>query len=185
MNIELTRGMVATIDDGDISLIVGYSWYAYPSKHGDRILTWYAGTNVKDSTGDYAPLSMHILLVSPVEGSQVDHKNGNGLDNRRDNLRVCTPSQNSQNKRKRFNSASRFKCVWLDKKTGTWRAYIRVCGRLITIGKYATEEEAARAYDYEAMKNFGEFARLNFPDDIPKEIKRWTRSDGQRKRRRI
>lgn len=182
MNIKLSKGMFAEIDDDDAAIVLAHIWHALPSQHDEEILTWYAVTNISNDAGGYNSLSMHRLLINPPKGFQVDHKDRNGLNNKRNNLRLATCAQNSQNKRKRKNSASLYKGVWFYVKYNTWRALIRIKNKLKIIGRFNTEEEAARAYDYEALKHFGEFARLNFPDEIPTEPKSLTRKNNWRKR---
>ena len=96
-------------------------------------------------------------------GMQIDHINGNGLDNRKVNLRLCNSSQNQRNARKRKSGTSRFKGVDWHKESKKWRARICVNRKRIHIGRYKSEFEAAQAYDKKAIELFGEFASLNFP----------------------
>jgi hypothetical protein len=91
----------------------------------------------------------------------VDHINGDTLDNRRANLRVCTKSENNRNRRKLHPTTSRFKGVY--KNTKPWIALIECNGKQFVLGRFASEEEAALAYDKAAKEHFGSFARLNFP----------------------
>lgn len=97
---------------------------------------------------------------------EIDHIDGNKANNRIDNLREATSSQNKTNRGKkvdRSKSSSQYKCVEFWKRTGRYRAMIGVGRKNKHLGYYATEEEAARAYDAAALAHFGEFARLNFP----------------------
>lgn len=149
-SIELTRGMVALVDDEDFDRVNSMSWHAQKGKH-----TYYARTG-KNNGG----LSMQQAVLN-APGVLIDHKNGNGLDNRKVNLRRCNSSQNSGNTRKHTDGASRFKGVHFHKRRGRWCAMIRHKH----IGLYDTEEDAAVAYDKEAAKVFGEFARMNFPKE--------------------
>lgn len=111
-------------------------------------------------------VSMHRLIIQETFGLTkeecVDHRSGYSLDNRRENLRKCTRSQNCQNQRKRKNCSSQYKGVYFDKSLikKQWRAHISSKH----IGCYHTEIEAAVAYDAKAVEQFGEFARLNFPE---------------------
>jgi len=104
--------------------------------------------------------------MQPPPGMMIDHINGNGLDDRRANMRTCTNQQNMRNLRKRRSGSSIYKGVYYDKRRRTW--YARIChnGKNIHLGTFATEIEAARAYDRAARRLFGEFARLNFPDEV-------------------
>lgn len=103
------------------------------------------------------------MLLGAVGGLYIDHRNGNGLDNRRDNLRRATMSQNIANQFPRGGS-SKYKGVCRSKRSGGWLAQICVNRKSIYLGRFGTEEEAARAYDVKAKEVWGEFARLNFMD---------------------
>lgn len=92
---------------------------------------------------------------------QVDHRNCNGLDNRKENLRICTNQQNNMNKVSYRNSSSKYKGVYKDNERGGWAAQITIDGKKKFIGRYKIEEDAAVAYDRFAIKLFGEFAKLN------------------------
>lgn len=108
---------------------------------------------------------LHRFIVGAPDGLEVDHKNGDGLDCRRSNLRLATRTQNAANRSKQWGTVSRFKGVYLNRKTGKWQAQIwcekkQFRGRIVE-----TEEEAARDYDRLAVIHAGEFASLNFPED--------------------
>ena len=97
----------------------------------------------------------------------VDHKNGNGLDNRRKNLRICTMSENMMNRGKTKVHSGKFKGVYDcgDSKTNPYTAKIQKDGKVYHLGHYKTPEEAAKTYDAKAKELHGEFGRLNFPED--------------------
>jgi hypothetical protein len=152
MEVPLTRGYVALIDDEDADEVSAYSWFAQISSSG----VVYA----KHKSRTLGVIYMHRLILPGFE--RIDHRNGDGRDNRRLNLRSSTQSQNIANARKRRQPGitSQFKGV-RRVKPGTWEAH---CVR-DRLGVFATEEAAARAYDTAASSLWGEFARLNFPEE--------------------
>ena len=113
---------------------------------------------------------MHREIINAPAGMQIDHINGNGLDNRKANLRLCNNAQNQQNRRKRSRATSLFKGVgWHDNR---WRARITVNGKQIEIGRFKSEFLAAEAYDQKAIELFSEFANLNFPSQKQKLLRK-------------
>jgi hypothetical protein len=113
--------------------------------------------------GGSGGVSMHRLIMG-FPKNLIDHKNLNGLDNRKDNLRAANKSKNAMNVQKRGGSnTSKFKGVSLCKCTGRWRACIRINGKHLKLGRFNDEKSAAEAYDSAAVKHFGQFSRLNFP----------------------
>ncbi len=154
--IGLTQGKVAVVDDDDFDCLNQYKWQA----HNNYGYGWYA---VRCSYGPRKrTIFMHRQVLGLRRGKLADHINGNGLDNRRSNLRLCTHSQNSANHQKR-KGKSKYNGVCWCKQYQKWRARICVDYKRIHLGRYDTEIEAAAAYDVAAVKHFGEFARLNFP----------------------
>ncbi|MFH1370520.1 MAG: HNH endonuclease [Planctomycetota bacterium] len=109
-------------------------------------------------------VSLHREIMNHPAGFLVDHKNGDGLDNRRANLRLATRSQNSCNSRKRANTTSQFIGVSFHKQRRRWVAVIKYKGGKKWLGRFVNEIEAAKAYDEAAKKYHGEFARLNFQE---------------------
>jgi len=153
--IQLTRGKVATVDDIDFERLSAFSWQAHTHKG-----KWYARSNWRRDTV-YGSTLMHRLILDAPDSVEVDHINGDGLDNRRENLRLCSHAQNSRNRAKIPGRSSRFKGVSLHKPNGRWRSRIMMEGRMVCLGNYATEQEAAAAYDAAATSLHGEFASTN------------------------
>jgi len=112
---------------------------------------------------------MHSLLCPCEAGFIPDHKDGDGLNNRRANLRPATYGQNLQNRSapaKRGGAFVQFKGVCWNKRRQKWASYINVGGKRLHLGVHADEADAARNYDAAALKYHGKFARLNFPKAV-------------------
>lgn len=117
---------------------------------------------------------LHRFLLNAESGQEVDHINGNGIDNRRNNLRICTHRQNQLNQKKRKNCISKFKGVSLKNDHGrkkSWIARIHVNGKTKILGYFLTEIEAALKYNDAAKKHYGEFAKLNNTVPIEGKLK--------------
>lgn len=156
-SISLSRGLAAIVDEDDYVRLAGYRWYAHLSGRN-----FYAQRH--PPAGQPGMIYMHreVLRVNQT----VDHINGDSLDNRKANLRVATKAQNAVNSAIRPHS-SRFRGVNWFRRNRLWVAHITEDGRTRHLGNFDTEEDAARTYDWHARRVFGEFARLNFPDDQP------------------
>jgi len=159
--ISLTQGLWAVVDEADVAQIAQHVWQATRVKNG-----WYAS---RYEPGVRKPILMHrqILGLLPGRAPEVDHLNLDGLDNRRINLRTATHSQNLFNHPRRSNNTSGYKGVSYRKDSGKWIAGIMVGGRAIRLGQYADAVTAARAYDAAARRLHGDFARLNFANQLP------------------
>lgn len=161
--IQLTQGQVALVDDEDYEELAKYKWQATWNKASR---TYYARRNWWAGGGSWGTTKMHRAIMGAGDKEEVDHINHNGLDNRRENLRVCTKQQNQRNRRKSAGHSSRFKGVSFSKGKMRWQAYVCVPsavgkGRHRHLGYFAAETDAAAAYDRAARELFGEFACLN------------------------
>ena len=161
--IPLTRGLHAIVDADDYEWLMQYKWYAGrpPSQK-----TFYACRNVPGR----GIMLMHRQIMQPPKGMVVDHINGNGLDNRRCNLRICTQAQNSYNCPSRAGAKSRFRGV--TPRGDKWEAKIQHKGQVYNLGLFDNEIEAAKARDRKAIELFGEYAWLNLPPGSPQETEK-------------
>ena len=153
----LGNGLFAICDWCDFNSVKSFKWN---STSLDSRVQWAWAHDVENGGEKRKKVAMHNIIMKPSEGFIVDHINGNGLDNRRSNLRIVTRQQNT------FNSVhkggtSKYKGVALDKESGLWRAYIAKDGKRTWLGRFPDELSAAIAYDKAAKDMFGEYAKLN------------------------
>lgn len=147
--IFLNHSKIALVDDSDFDFLSQWKW-RYDSKgYASR---WESHKIVR----------MHRLIMGNPEGKLIDHINMDKLDNRRENLRVCTNSENLYNRPKNKNNTSGYKGVTWFKRDSKWRAAIMIDRKMNHLGYFEDVVEAAKAYDIAANMYFGEFARLNF-----------------------
>lgn len=160
IEVALTQGRVAICDLADLPLIAPLRWCAVRTRRkGSQYERWYVTTG---ATKQRPRLYLHTYLTGYA---LTDHINGDGLDNRRGNLREATHKQNIRNARISTANTSGYRGVWYDRHNGghRWVAHIKVDRRIHYLGRFHTPEEAARAYDAAAQEHFGEFANVNFP----------------------
>lgn len=153
LEIPLTKGQTALVDAVDC-FVNKWKWYALPSSSGK---TFYAARRDENRKHVY----MHRLIMAAPKGSEVDHRDGNGLLNVRSNLRICTHAQNNQNKGVRSSNTSGYKGVSWHKGTSKYEVNIGVDGNLIYLGLFKELEQAALIYNEAALFHFGEYAQLN------------------------
>lgn len=152
--IKLTQGQVALVDNADFEKLSKYKWFAHKkqNKHG---ATYYAERKPKDRTN----YSMHKhIMGEPPAGHQIDHIDGNSLNNQRENLRFVTPAQNQMNRAP--SGEKKYKGTY--KADNKFAARISVNKKRIHLGRFKTEREAACAYDTAAKQHFKQFSKTNF-----------------------
>lgn len=148
---HLTKGKTAIVNLEDWPQVQEMAWYAKQGKAG----VWYAANKIRQRV-----TYLHRLLMP--QAKLIDHRNGDGLDNRRSNLRECTQNQNCQNTKVR--KGRRFKGCYFSVQARMFIAAIHYQGKKIHLGSFNNQISAAIAYDKAALKYYGEFARLNFPE---------------------
>lgn len=163
-SIPLTQGQFAIVDDEDFESVLRFKW---------RIAKWkncsyakcivHLGYLSNPRRRIRRCMSLHQFLMRPPQGKEVDHRDRNGLNCQRKNMRICTRSQNMCNCRPHRNSTSQYKGVYWYKALRKWHSRISVAGEQIHLGYFMSEMDAALAYDNAARKYHKEFAYLNFP----------------------
>lgn len=163
--IQLTKGYVAIVDDEDYHEVAPYNWFAQTRSNNPCVYarrTYWTGSRTTNNRKSHSVL-MHRQIMAT--DSKVDHRDGDGLNNRRSNLRVATLLQNNANRRKIGTFSSRFKGVSWSKEERKWIAVVRKTQngvkKTYMLGFFRDETEAAIAYNRKALMLFGEFARLN------------------------
>lgn len=153
--IPLSRGMFALVDESDFYRVNQKVWTAIAGPTVNYAM--FRNQTTKET------VFLHNWILDLPKGVIADHRNFDGLDCRRENLRICSSENNKRHTRKwRTPTTSKFKGVCLDKRHGKWTAQI-TNGKKIHLGRFHSEHEAALAYDRAAKERFGEFAVLNFP----------------------
>ena len=152
--IKLTKGKFALVDDEDFEYLNQWKWTCVGRGYAQRKYSIKGGRKGIN-------MYMHRDIVSIPKDKFIDHINGNGLDNRKSNLRICTLSQNNANRKKSINGTSMYKGVSWYSPYGKWCARICKNDLDIFIEYFKSEKEAALAYNEAAIKYHGEFANLN------------------------
>ena len=150
--IPLTQGKFAVVNDKDFTELSKFRWVAQKARR-----TWYAWRRAEG----LKCIKMHRQIMNPPDDMEIDHKDGDGLNNTRTNLRICTRTQNSMNRPPFSNNTSGFKGVMWNKRAKKWKAQIHISGRSTFLGYYSCIIEAAKAYNKAAFESYGEFAYLN------------------------
>lgn len=159
--IALNRGYVAYVDDYNYDLVSRFTWYVA----SNRFSGVYAKTSIWKDWKAHT-ISMHRLLSGAHPGEEVDHIDGNGLNNTVANLRICCHANNMANMRRHGHHTSNYKGVSWNSRCCLWVAQLHKKGEHAPlIGYFHDEQEAARAYDRKALKVWGPFAHTNFPSD--------------------
>lgn len=159
--LPLTQGKHAIVDDSVFYRVSRWKWTACfkPRKHSEGV--WYAYRRNYDDLKRPVTEYLHHHVLPKRKGWDVDHKDRNGLDCRRRNLRYLSRSLNNANRQKGAGLSSRFKGVTWNKALGAWKAQIQFAGEHYNLGIFSTEERAARAYNSAARHYFGKAARIN------------------------
>lgn len=142
--------VVSMVDDEDYDYLVQFSWSLDSKGYAKHLFL-----------PEFKNRKMHRLIMDAPSGVQVDHINGNKLDNRRSNLRLCNNSQNQMNKGLQSNNTSGYKGVTWRKDVNKWRAQIFFGGKNFVLGNFENKKDAAKAYNQKALELHGEFAKLN------------------------
>lgn len=161
--IPLNNGYTALVDDEDFAYLSQFKWYAH--RHHRTSLIYAVRNAPREGKSVRRTILMHREVLQPRPGHETDHINNNGLDNRRDNLRYATRSQNTSHPAvtKRRGLTSSYRGVFWHARRQRWHAQISVNNRRRHLGTFRSERVAALVYDNAAIAAFGEFASLNFP----------------------
>jgi hypothetical protein len=149
--IELTQGKTAICDDEDYDRLIKHGWVYQPGRFGEE----YARACIKQKG-----ILMHRFILNPPKYMEIDHVNGNGLDNRKCNIRICTHAENMRNRKNQSNNTSGHKGVHWDKQKNKWLVYAGKNNKRYYGGTYENIVDACSAQDKLSIKLYGEFARI-------------------------
>jgi len=155
--IKLTQGKFALVDDDMFEELNQFKWYADKNKY-----TFYAKRNICINGKRTTSFMHRVILELMDKNTHCDHKDLNGLNNQKSNLRKCSNAENNRNQNPRTGCTSRFKGVCWNKKDRRWRVQIMVDGKINNLGNFKDELKAAITYDKAAKVHYGEFANVNF-----------------------
>lgn len=156
--IQLTQGKVALVDNEDYDVLNKHKWHAQKTKISN---VWYARRTIREN-GHKHNVAMHRVIMCIIDPSiTIDHKDHNGLNNQKNNLRIATKSQNCSNRRASVNSTSKYIGVSWASSRKKWGVSIFKLGHKKWLGYFDKEDEAANAYNKAAEELHGEFANLN------------------------
>ena len=153
--IPLTQGKFALVDDEDFDALNRRKWCAHKNWY-----TFYAVCFSPNVNGKRSMIYMHRQILKTQDGCLTDHINGNGLDNRKENLRVATHAENIRNRRKQINNTSGYKGVSWYAQTKKWRAQLKYNGKKIHLGYFSNKDLAYEAYCVSTKDYYGQFARV-------------------------
>jgi len=154
--VPLTRGREAVIDAADVHLIKGYAWRISAARG-----RFYAVTCLPRNGQKQKSIWMHRTILPPTEGVIVDHIDGDGLNNRRANLRLATVSQSMCNAKMRSDNSSGYRGVAFVRAENKWAAYITVQKKRLSLGRFDTAESAHDAYVAASAKYHGDYGRTS------------------------
>lgn len=153
--IKLTQGKVALVDNKDFDFLNQFKWYLFKNKNN-----FYARCSVIIK-GKRKQKFMHRMILNVSDDKIIDHRNRRGLDNQRHNLRVASFQQNNANRKSHKKSTSKYLGVCFEPSRKKFKACITINYKPITLGRFINEKDAAKCYNFAALKYHGEFANLN------------------------
>jgi hypothetical protein len=156
--IKLTKDKFALVDKDDFERLSKFNWHTSGCS-GSSVLFYAARSRWDSNSKIKKTILMHREIINPKEGFVVDHINGNGLDNRRSNLRICSKAENQRNMKRNVRNTSGYKGVSFFKRDNKWRSSIRINGKEKNLGHYVCKIEAYAAYLKASKEYFGEFRR--------------------------